>query len=42
MTRGIDNIKKGRGEATTNISDLRMIPARENKGPTPPVTLKLK
>jgi len=46
VTRGIDLIKKTRGEQTSNISDLRMTPAAEKamKGPAPsiPMTLKLK
>jgi len=49
VTRGIDNIKKSRGENTTNISSLRMRAAFEatktgsGGGETPiPTTLKLK
>jgi twitching motility protein PilT len=45
ITRGIDNIKKARGDVTTNISDLRMTPAAEiNRGakPVPPSPLSLK
>ena len=46
ITRGIDNIKKARGELTSNISDLRMTPSQElsrkNKPATPPPLLKLK
>ncbi len=42
MSRGIDNIKKERGEMTTNISDLRMAPAelgRQAKPPGPPASV---
>ena len=45
VTRGIDMIKKTRGEQTSNISDLRMTPQAEKamKGPSSiPMTLKLK
>lgn len=45
VTRGIDNIKKSRGESTTNMSSLRMkLGATGNKtaGPPLPATLKLK
>jgi len=42
VTRGIDLIKKTRGENTSNISDLRMTPAAEKKAPPLPTTLKLK
>ena len=48
VTRGIDNIKKTRGETTTNIADLRMtapmptVSERANKPPILPITLKLK
>jgi twitching motility protein PilT len=46
VTRGIDNIKKARGESTTSLSDLKMRPGEELKktGAPPPVpkTLKLK
>jgi twitching motility protein PilT len=46
VTRGIDNIKKKRGEMTSNISNLQMKPHAEQKkegGPPPiPTTLKLK
>jgi hypothetical protein len=47
VTRGIDNIKKRRGEATTDVSQLRMKVAEEiRKGaaapPIPAATLKLK
>ena len=45
ITRGVDNIKKARGDATTNISDLRMSPSpeisRSNK-PAPASALSLK
>jgi twitching motility protein PilT len=47
ITRGIDNIKKARGDVTSNISDLRMSPSPEiNRGakpaPPPPLSLKMK
>jgi twitching motility protein PilT len=50
VTRGIDNIKKGRGENTSNMSSLRMKPGQELKSTTTtttgngskPLTLKLK
>jgi twitching motility protein PilT len=46
ITRGIDNIKKSRGEVTSNISDLRMTatpePSRQKKPSTSPAVLKLK
>jgi twitching motility protein PilT len=45
VTRGIDMIRKTRGEQTSNINDLRMTPAAEKamKGPPAiPMTLKLK
>jgi twitching motility protein PilT len=45
VSRGIDNIKKARGEQTTTISDLRMKNTGDaNKGGMPPIpaTLKLK
>src|SRR5213593_892200 len=45
VTRGIDMIKKTRGEQTSNISDLRMTPQAEKamKGPPAiPLTLKIK
>src|SRR6266571_2682343 len=45
VTRGIDNIKKARGESTTTMSSLRMRAGREldKAGPPPlPATLKLK
>ncbi len=44
ITRGIDNLKKARGETTTQISSLRMKEILPPKGamPTLPTTLKLK
>jgi twitching motility protein PilT len=44
VTRGIDMIKKTRGEQTSNVSDLRMTPQSEKalKGPSIPLTLKVK
>ena len=44
VTRGIDNIKKRRGESTTDMSNLRMKTAEEKKTSAPPIpaTLKLK
>jgi twitching motility protein PilT len=45
VTRGIDNMKKARGECTTDISSLRMKAGAEQKSstvPPIPVTLKLK
>ena len=46
VTRGIDNLKKERGESTSNISDLRMQTAselqRQAKPPSLPATLKMK
>jgi len=46
VTRGIDNLKKERGESTSNISDLRMTAAQELqrnlKPPVPPAMLKMK
>jgi twitching motility protein PilT len=44
VTRGIDNIKKQRGESTTDMSNLRMKTAEEKKTSAPPIpaTLKLK
>lgn len=48
VTRGIDNIKKSRGEMTSNISDLRMStppsakPPPGAKPPAVPTSLKLK
>src|SRR3954471_18258995 len=43
VTRGIDSIRKGRGETTSSIIDLRMTPTVEKKGPPAiPTTLKFK
>jgi twitching motility protein PilT len=44
VTRGIDNIKKSRGESTTSISALRMKAQESGKAGAPPIpaTLKLK
>lgn len=44
VTRGIDLIKKTRGETTSNISDLHMspVPTTEKKPPAVPFMLKLK
>ncbi len=45
VTRGIDNIKKSRGESTHNMSSLRMKMGQDLRSGTPPVmptTLKLK
>jgi twitching motility protein PilT len=44
VTRGIDNIKKARGESTTNIGSLRMRAPEPTKATVPvvPATLKLK
>ncbi|MDB6053133.1 MAG: pili retraction protein [Verrucomicrobiales bacterium] len=46
VTRGIDNIKKARGETTTTLTDLKMKPGTATGGkPAPPpipATLKLK
>jgi twitching motility protein PilT len=45
VTRAIDNVKKGRGEQTTSISNLKMKsgPAGDAAAPPPlPLTLKLK
>src|SRR6267378_2688785 len=43
VTRGIDAIRKGRGESTSSIIDLRMTPSLERKGPPAiPTTLKFK
>jgi twitching motility protein PilT len=47
ITRGIDNIKKARGDATTNISDLRMSPSPEisrgaKPAPASPLSIKMK
>lgn len=45
VTRGIDNIRKSRGEATTDVAGLRMKPGVDGgrlSSPAVPVTLKLK
>jgi twitching motility protein PilT len=44
VTRGIDNIKKSRGESTTTMSSLRMKLGQDGKGGPPPLpaTLKIK
>jgi twitching motility protein PilT len=47
VTRGIDNIRKTRGESTTNLPDLRMTQAaqeltRQTKPPTAPLSIKMK
>jgi len=45
VTRGIDNIKKKRGDSTTDVASLRMKSIEEGKkagAPPLPVTLKLK
>ena len=47
VTRGIDTIRKARGDSTTNIADLRMSPAAGgNRGTKPasppPLTIKMK
>ena len=44
VSRGIDNVKKKRGEMTTDISNLRMRPGQQAAadGGTPPVPMKLK
>jgi twitching motility protein PilT len=44
VLRGIDNLKKSRGESTHSMNSLRMKPGQEfRKGPPPtPATLKLK
>jgi len=44
VTRGIDLIKKTRGENTSNIMDLHMspVPRSDKKAPTAPAMLKLK
>jgi twitching motility protein PilT len=44
VTRGIDNIKKARGEMTTTVTDLRMKTGDSSKPVPPPLpaTLKLK
>jgi twitching motility protein PilT len=44
VARGIDNIKKGRGESTTTMNSLRMKATQLSgkSGPPVPITLKLK
>ena len=44
VTRGIDNLKKARGEDTSNVSGLRMRETLQSKADAPPIpaTLKLK
>jgi twitching motility protein PilT len=44
VTRGIDNLKKARGESTTSVNSLRMKFGQEtrNNGPSVPLSLKLK
>lgn len=42
VTRGIDAIRKGRGESTSSIIDLRMTPSLERKSPPPAQALKVK
>jgi twitching motility protein PilT len=45
VSRGLDLVKKSRGESTTTLNSLRMQPGREThkSGPPPvPVSLKLK
>jgi len=47
VTRGIDTIKKARGDTTTNISDLRMSPSAEisrgaKPSAPPPMSIKMK
>ena len=50
MTRGIDTVKKTRGESTTTMNSLRMKPGQEKTGqekskeraPMVPATLKFK
>ena len=47
MTRGIDAIRKARGDTTTNISDLRMTSSGElQRGAKPvapaPMSIKMK
>ena len=44
VTRGIDNLKKARGESTTNGNSLRMKFGQESRsnGPSVPLSLKLK
>ena len=42
VTRGIDLIKKARGESTTNMSALRMKAGRDNGKAEPPIPVALK
>src|ERR1044071_1483591 len=44
VTRGIDNLKKSRGQSTTTMSALRMKIGQDGKGGSPPLpaTLKIK
>jgi twitching motility protein PilT len=44
VTRGIDNLKKARGESTTNVNSLRMKFGQESRsnGPSVPISLKIK
>ena len=42
VTRGIDAIKKGRGETTSSIIDLRMTPQLEKKPVPPPAAVPAK
>ncbi len=42
VTRGIDNIKKSRGESTTTVTDLRMKTMDSAKGSPPPLPATLK
>jgi twitching motility protein PilT len=42
VTRGIDNMKKSRGETTTTLGSLRMKPGAEPKSSAPPIPVALK
>jgi hypothetical protein len=45
VTRGIDNMRKARGEITTNLGSLRMkgvVEISGNAAPVPTATLKIK
>ncbi len=43
VTRGIDNLKKARGESTSDVGSLRMRPGGETKRPgSPPAPAKIK
>ena len=44
VSRGIDNVKKRRGDSTTDVSSLRMRTSDDKKssGPPVPATFKLK